>query len=383
MQFATKTIGLWLLLAIIALPFPFDWLPRIGELISTSFADITVSIGSYLNPNTVFSYSSDSIVYYAQCLLLLPITAAIVLLLNKLKSQWISSNAIHKLLSYLVAFFLLKYGIIKLFQTQFYEVEPNIAFTPLGSVSKDLLFWVSSGTSSTYNYFMGSVEVLAGFLLFTPRTRLIASMLSVGIFLNIVVLNYSYNISVKLLSALLLLSSIFLLLRYRKLLWNTFIKHTVNEYEIDPSPSLGHRIISSIVIVLLCLECLYPYLRSSIPNPYLDLKGSYMVSGVWSLNNSENNIKRIHFHSQGYLITEDANQQFSDYRYFLAGNKDVLIIPEQHIKFQLIRNKSHLTLNPYQSSTGNEVKLKKIDLTSLPILKDDFHWTVEGIIGDQ
>lgn len=382
MQLATKTIGLWLFLALIALPFPFDWLPRIGELISTGFAAITVSIGTHVNPNTVFSYSSDSIVYYTQCLLLLPITATIVLLLNKIKTQWITSNAIHKLLSYLVAFFLLKYGIIKLFQTQFYEVEPNIAFTPLGNVSKDLLFWVSSGTSSTYNYFMGSVEVLAGFLLFIPRTRLIASLLSVGIFLNIVVLNYSYNISVKLLSTLLFLSSIFLLMKYQKLLWNTFIKQTAHEYEVDLGPSLRHRIVSTIVIVLLCIECLYPYLRSSIPNPYLELKGSYMVSGVWSLNNSEN-IKRIHFHSQGYLITEDANQQFSDYRYFLTGKKDVLMLPEQHMKFQLTRNNGHLTLNPYQSSAGNKVKLKKIDLTSLPILKDDFHWTVEGMISDQ
>src|SRR5215203_4861430 len=37
------------------------------------------------------------------------------------------------------------YGFDKVFKTQFYLPEPNILFTPLGNISRDLLYWSTIG----------------------------------------------------------------------------------------------------------------------------------------------------------------------------------------------------------------------------------------------
>lgn len=45
------------------------------------------------------------------------------------------------IISYYLSFVLFIYGANKIFKCQFYEPEPNILFTPLGYLSKDILYW--------------------------------------------------------------------------------------------------------------------------------------------------------------------------------------------------------------------------------------------------
>jgi hypothetical protein len=88
--------------------------------------------------------------------------------------------------------------------------EPNLLFTPLGQLDKDILYWSTMGSSYGYNLFLGCTELLTGVLLFFRKTRAIGALAAVFICANIVAVNFSFDISVKLLSSFLLLLSLFI-----------------------------------------------------------------------------------------------------------------------------------------------------------------------------
>ncbi len=73
------------------------------------------------------------------------------------------------------------------------------------------LLWTFMGYSKTYNLFTGLVEFTAGALLFIPRLSTLGSLLSVGALANVLLLNLSYDVPVKLYSFNLLLMGLFLM----------------------------------------------------------------------------------------------------------------------------------------------------------------------------
>ena len=108
-------------------------------------------------------------------------------------------------LRYFLAFMMMTYGFAKVIKTQFPFPTLERLVTPLGQISPMGLLWSFMGYSKTYNWFTGGAEILAGALLFFRRTTLLGALISVMIMVNILVLNLSYDVPVKLFSAHLLI----------------------------------------------------------------------------------------------------------------------------------------------------------------------------------
>ena len=378
-QIIHRTLGIWLCFILISLPFPLDWLPSIGEFISSTLKPITVSFASLIELDVKFSFSSDSTVYYTQSLLLLPIALTLSIIIHRYKL--INEELMHRTVAYILAFFLLKYGVIKLFQSQFYQTEPNIAYTPVGYLSKDLLFWTSTGSSALYNYFMGGIEVITAALLLWWRTRFLGTVMSVGVFLNILILNLSFDISVKLLASTLFFSSLFLLWNYRQNLWRLFISHEPILKKIDSHQNytIVNRAIIGSVIALFVFENLYIYVKPQKVSPFEHLVGSYEVIDNEN-NHLFNSIRRIHFHSQGYLVTEDSTQHFVDYKYYPMQNGKRIYLNEENIQLDVLRSEGELNLILIENNAAKVTALRKLNNDTLPIYEDGFHWTFEGMI---
>jgi hypothetical protein len=75
---------------------------------------------------------------------------------------------------------------------------------------------------SRLQYTIGSVEILSGLLLFR-KTVVAGALITVATSINIMAVNYFYDVPVKMVSTALLLFSIFLLLPYLKALCEIFI----------------------------------------------------------------------------------------------------------------------------------------------------------------
>src|SRR5262249_52265293 len=81
---------------------------------------------------------------------------------------------------------------------------------PFGDASPMGLLWTLMGASKLYNVFSGTAEMLGGLLLTLRRTTLLGALVSAAVLVNVVMLNFSYDVPVQLFSLHLLAMSLFL-----------------------------------------------------------------------------------------------------------------------------------------------------------------------------
>lgn len=109
---------------------------------------------------------------------------------------------------YSLALALMGYGAIKILMQQMPEPDAVRLTTPFGELSPMGLLWAFTGASRTYEIFGGLAEFIPGVLLVFRRTTLIGAMLAVPVMVNVVLLNFAYDVPVKLYSLHLLVMSL-------------------------------------------------------------------------------------------------------------------------------------------------------------------------------
>jgi hypothetical protein len=114
---------------------------------------------------------------------------------------------------YWVAAAALAYGVIKLFLLQMPFPTLSQLATPLGDFLPMRLSWMFIGYSPLYQFFSGLVETVAGLLLLRRNTVTLGLLVAAGAFANVVLINLSYDVPVKLYSSHLLLACVCLLAR--------------------------------------------------------------------------------------------------------------------------------------------------------------------------
>lgn len=103
------------------------------------------------------------------------------------------------------------YGAIKVIKSQFPDLSLHRALQPIGEVSPMGLLWTFMGSSTAYTVFTGLAEVLGGVLLTARRTTLLGALVCAGAMTHVVMLNFCYDVPVKLFSSHLLALSVLLI----------------------------------------------------------------------------------------------------------------------------------------------------------------------------
>ncbi len=114
-------------------------------------------------------------------------------------------------LRYTLAFALLGYGLSKLCLLQFPAPGPSRLLQPYGSSSPMGLLWTFMGASPSYEIFAGAAEVLGALLLLFRRTTTLGALLLATVLVNVVMLNFCFDVPVKINSAHYLGMCIFLI----------------------------------------------------------------------------------------------------------------------------------------------------------------------------
>ena len=112
---------------------------------------------------------------------------------------------------YYIAAAALSYGIIKLFLLQMSFPTLSQLATPLGDLLPMRFSWLFIGYSAPYQFFSGAMETTAGLLLLYRRTVTAGLFAATGAFLNVVMINLSYDVPVKIYALHLLFACLFLL----------------------------------------------------------------------------------------------------------------------------------------------------------------------------
>jgi hypothetical protein len=113
-----------------------------------------------------------------------------------------------------LACFLFAYGIIKLFPVQMSQPTLTDLYKPLGDLSPFELVWTTFGYGRPYQVLGGVLEVFGAVLILFKRTRIAGLLLIVPVMVNIIMINYTYQVGVLITAFYIFLFTLFLLAPY-------------------------------------------------------------------------------------------------------------------------------------------------------------------------
>ena len=340
------------------------------------------------------SFSSDTQGLYLLLLILFGVAVFLSFLLN----QWSyfknrQERIIHLfklILIYYLASRFLVYGFDKLFKTQFYLPEPNTLYTPFGKMTKDILFWSTMGTSKLYCFLTGLFELIPAVLLLFKKTRTFGLFVLLFVITNVLMINFGFDISVKLYSLFLLFICLLLLAPNMRTFY-LFFKGEVAQLKVDKQnfDFLNRAFIKGFLktglIGLMFLEATFfafstgNFNDDSAERPYLH--GAYQLEDITF--GTENIYERFYIHRRGFIIFETKGGYFLDYKLEIDSvNQQFLIWGyddyANQIDYQLYEGESKISLQWPGDSENQILMYEKLDWRSLPALEDEFHWTIES-----
>lgn len=130
---------------------------------------------------------------------------------------------LHLLLRFTLAAAMLEYGFSKIFPRQFGQPGLEVLTQTYGDSTPMRLLWTFMGSSAIYRVACGVGEVVGGVLLMFRRTSMLGALLTAAIMFNVMLMNFGYDVPVKLYSTHLFLASVFLLLPDAHALYRFFV----------------------------------------------------------------------------------------------------------------------------------------------------------------
>ncbi len=234
---------LFVYLILFLFPFPLDLIPPIQEgyaalwtvvvqLVGERLFQVEILLGEVDSGDTAYEY-----VKMFCCLMLATFSAIAWTLLDRRRSNytrlygWLRVYVRFSLAALMIAF-----GAFKVIPFQFRGPSLERLVEPLGEFSPMALLWTFMGASKPYSFFAGLGEMVGGLLLTIRRTTLLGSLLIVAVLSNVVMLNFSYDVCVKLMSCHMLAMAVFLAAHDLRRLGDLLLfNRPVQAVEIDPT----------------------------------------------------------------------------------------------------------------------------------------------------
>jgi hypothetical protein len=204
-------------------PFPLDVIPVYGPVLDQSYTEIRSVVAPWVGEH-VFGVevrprpSGRGDTTYGHvlifCFLILALAAtAVWTLLDRKRRNDRRDARLHEGLRVYVRFALaaaiIQYGAVKVIPVQFGTPLSEL-LQPIGESSPMGILWKFMGSSIPYVIFTGAAEMLGGLLLVARRTTLLGALVCIGVLSNVVMMNLSYDVPLKVYSSHLLLMAIFL-----------------------------------------------------------------------------------------------------------------------------------------------------------------------------
>jgi multidrug transporter EmrE-like cation transporter len=301
---------------------------------------------------------------------------------------------------YSLGFVMLSYGVAKVIKLQFpYPfldrlVEPYGEFSPMG------VLWSFMGVSPAYNFFTGMGEAVGGVLLFFRRTTTLGALLVVAVMANVVMLNFAYDVPVKLFSSNLLLMAFFLLAPHAGRMADALVLHRAVPPEDIRSPwAVGRKrwarwAVKAIAVTFGAVLPLWSSWKMSAV--YGDKAPKPPLYGIWDVATFVRNQdtlpplltdttrwRRVVLGRPGALFLRTMNDSLR--RYSLSadtvGHTLALTPPgdsTRRVTLSYARaDSNHLALDGMLEGDSVHVRLTRVDDTHFMLPSRGFHWVNE------
>ena len=238
----------------------------------SAWGSLIPSIGEALGLEVLYlpNGSGDTTYNYLEALLELGLSVIVCLLWSLLDRERCAYPRIAEWTQVLVRYYLASamcsYGIMKVFLNQFSEPSLSTLLQRYGYASPMGLAWTFTGFSPAYQFIAGALELSAGLLLCFRRTTTAGALLMIVVVSNVALLNYCFDVPVKLWSTHLLAGAIGLAaLDARRLLDLFIFNRPTQAVELRPHfEGRKQHIAGRVLKVLLLAFLLVPVIIQSI-----------------------------------------------------------------------------------------------------------------------
>jgi hypothetical protein len=284
-----------------------------------------------------------------------------------------------------------EYAMTKIIPNQFIAPSLNTLVTPAGNLSLNTMLWTSVGAAPGYQIFTGFAELLAGILLLIPRTTLLGALICLADLAQVLSLNLSYDIGLKLTTIHLVLLTVFLLLPDARRLANFFILNR----ETSTAKEQGSR--TALIAQLLVGAYLLASLTYINVNYWYAKGGGSPRSvfyGIWdveqlsvdgqleapALADYDRRWRRAIFDAPDSLAFQRTDDSFARYSAFIVEGAKTMTLRKLDSKvwkadFTFEKPAAdHLVLNGEMDGHRIEARLRLVEPDTLPLLNSGFRW---------
>jgi len=358
-------------------------------------------------PITIFTNGSGDTTYdYLVILLIAILSVTGTLIWSILDQKRLNYNKLLYWLTvivrYYIAITMVTYGCFKIIKLQFPAPSLGQLLQPLGNFSPMGLEWSYMGYSTGFNYVTGFAEIICGLLLFFRKTTTLGAIAGVVVIGNVMAVNYCFDVPVKLLSTMLVVMSLFLLVKDSKRLINFFLLNKDAPPALLEPPRFKFKwknITLTVTKYLLIVYVVYSTLLGAIyagasrgdDAPKVALFGIYNVQSFIRNNDSLPPLKTDTARWNRLIVnnyTNNAQIQLMDdsmkYYFFKADTIHHTIVINSYAD---TAHKFHFTYTKIKPDimvmTGRwkqdsvSIRFKRFDEKQFRLLKRGFHWINE------
>ncbi|UUO02615.1 DoxX family protein [Mycolicibacterium novocastrense] len=286
---------------------------------------------------------------------------------------------------------MLLYGFAKVIPIQMPAPPLSALLRPYGDFSPVSVLWLQVGSSYPYEILLGSAEVLAGTLLFVPRTATLGALLSLLGMGQVFVLNMTFDVPVKILSFHLVLMSLVLLAPQVRELANVFVLHRTPAPVTYPPPfetpranriATGVQILVGIAVSVSCVVLNWQGWQT-----YGGGRDKHDAYGIWSvtefhldgakrppLTTDEQRWQRVVFDEPGLVTYQRMDGELVSAPAVFDDTAGTLNVPGT-ATFTVARpTPDHLRLDGHLEGRPVAMSLRRMDLNSFTLHSRGFNW---------
>ena len=236
-RFGFRFLGVYL--ALYCPPFLLGFIPG-GEFVAAALSSVWRAIIPWIGQRvfgleiTVFTNGSGDTTFDYLMHLTMAVFAAVAAVVWTLLERGHRSHPklapwVGTAVRFTLAFSMISYGCVKVLPSQFGLPRLDRLLQPFGDASPMGLVWTFMGASPAYTSFTGLAELVSGLLLTLRRTALLGALIAIGVMSNVVMINYCYDVPVKLYSSHLLAMAVALALPHARRLVDLFVRQRPTE----------------------------------------------------------------------------------------------------------------------------------------------------------
>lgn len=206
---------------------------------------------------------------------------------------------------YIISYVMILFSTAKLFNVQF-NVYNFAGYKPLNETPLFTHAWSFFGRSYVYNAFLGIIELVIGIFILFKRTRLLALLMAVGVYVNVLIIDFEFEVKSAQMHAMIeFLIVLLLLIPYYKSIWKFF-------WSMSGSFSTNHLtnnkkwyVFIPVIFLIIVITATVLELKQILANDDT-LKGSYTVNNL-IVNNDTLELKGGKYTKKPMMFLEFGN----------------------------------------------------------------------------